>query len=78
KKILSIFPLFHEGELAKKVEIIISTAFNDAINHITLYVTGIVSVTAFLFIVPFISFFLLKDSAAIQKSLIHIMPNKYF
>ena len=78
KKILSVFPLFHKGELATKVQNIISTSFNDAINHITTYVSSIVSVAAFLIIVPFITFFLLKDSAAIQKGLIHIVPNKYF
>lgn len=78
KKILGVFPLFHKGELASKVDNIISTSFNDAINHLTYYVSGIVSVAAFLFIVPFIAFFLLKDSSAIQKSLIHIVPNKYF
>ena len=78
KKILSVFPLFHKGELSLKVEGIISTSFNDAINHITQYVTGIVSVAAFLVIVPFITFYLLKDSAVIQKGLIHIVPNKYF
>ena len=77
-KILSVFPFFHPGELAKKVETIISTSFNNAINHITGFVSSIFSVMAFLIIVPFVSFFLLKDSAAIQKSLIHIMPNKYF
>lgn len=77
-KILGVFPLFHKGELAFKVENIISTSFNDAINHLTSYVSGIVSVAAFLFIVPFISFFLLKDSSAIQKGLIHVVPNKYF
>ena len=78
KKILSVFPLFHKGELATKVQNIISTSFNDSINHITTYVSSIVSIAAFLFIVPFITFFLLKDSAAIQKGLIHIVPNKYF
>jgi len=78
KKILSVFPLFHKGELSLKVEGIISTSFNDAINHITQYVSGIVSVAAFLVIVPFITFYLLKDSAVIQKGLIHIVPNKYF
>jgi predicted PurR-regulated permease PerM len=78
KKILAVFPLFQKGELAHKVENILATSFNDAINHLTIYVSSIVSVTAFLFIVPFISFFLLKDSAAIQKGLIHIVPNKYF
>jgi predicted PurR-regulated permease PerM len=78
KKILGVFPLFRKGELAAKVQNIISTSFNDAINHITTYVSSIVSVAAFLIIVPFITFFLLKDSAAIQKGLIHIVPNKYF
>lgn len=78
KKILSIFPLFHKGDLSLKVQGIISTSFNDAINHITQYVSGIVSVAAFLVIVPFITFYLLKDSAVIQKGLIHIVPNKYF
>lgn len=78
KKILSVFPLFHKGELSLKVQGIISTSFNDAINHITQYVSGIVSIAAFLVIVPFITFYLLKDSATIQKGLIHIVPNKYF
>ncbi|HCY75728.1 MAG TPA: hypothetical protein DHV28_07385 [Ignavibacteriales bacterium] len=78
KKILGIFPLFNKGELSKKVQEIFSTSFNDAINHLTSYVSGIVSLAAFLVIVPFITFYLLKDSAVIQKGLIHIVPNKYF
>jgi len=78
KKILSVFPLFQKGELSHKVENIIATSFNDAINHLTIYVSSFVSVATFLFIVPFISFFLLKDSSTIQKGLIHIVPNKYF
>lgn len=77
-KILSIFPLFNKGELTMKVQQIISTSFNDAINHITLFLSGLISIVAVLIIVPFITFFLLKDSAEIQKSLIHIVPNKYF
>lgn len=78
KKILGVFPLFNKGELAKKVQGIISTSFNDAINHITQYVSSIVSIAAFLVIVPFITFYLLKDSAYIHKGLIHVVPNKYF
>lgn len=78
KKILGIFPLFNKGELSRKVQEIFSTSFNDVINHLTSYVSGIVSLAAFLVIVPFITFYLLKDSAVIQKELIHIVPNKYF
>lgn len=78
KKILAIFPFFHQGELTKKVETIISTSFNDLINHLTIYLSSIVAVAAFLVIVPFVAFFLLKDSAAIERGLIFKVPNKYF
>lgn len=78
KKILGVFPLFSRGELSEKVQAIISGAFNDTINHLTIYLSSIVSILAMLIIVPFISFFLLKDSALIQKYLIHKVPNKYF
>ena len=77
-KILSVFPLFNKGELTQKVQTIISTSFNDAINHVTQFLSGVISTIAVLVIVPFITFFLLKDTAEIQKSLIHIIPNKYF
>lgn len=78
EKILGVFPLFHKGELAQKIENIFATSFNESINHITTYLSGMVSIAAFLLIVPFIAFFILKDSYTIQKSLIHIIPNKYF
>ena len=78
KKILAFFPLFKTGELSLRVQSIITDSFNEAINHITTYVSGIVSFFAVLIIVPFISFFLLKDTATIQKYLIHKVPNKYF
>ncbi|MCU0342917.1 MAG: AI-2E family transporter [Ignavibacterium sp.] len=77
-KILRIFPFFNQGELSLKVQGIISTTFNDSIDHITQYISSIVSTAAFVVIVPFIAFYLLKDSAVIQKGLIHIVPNKYF
>jgi predicted PurR-regulated permease PerM len=77
-KILSVFPLFNKGELTQRVQTILSTSFNDAINHITQFLSGLISIVAVLVIVPFITFFLLKDAADIQKTLIHIVPNKYF
>jgi predicted PurR-regulated permease PerM len=40
--------------------------------------TSIVSVVAVLVIVPFISFFLLKDNRRILQSLLQTIPNKYF
>lgn len=78
KKILGVFPLFTSGELSAKVQALISRTFNDTINHLTIYLSNILSILAILVIVPFISFFLLKDTAQIQKYLIHKVPNKYF
>lgn len=78
KKILGVFPLFTSGELSAKVQALISKTFNDTINHLTIYLSNILSILAILVIVPFISFFLLKDTAQIQKYLIHKVPNKYF
>ncbi|MDT3694799.1 MAG: AI-2E family transporter [Ignavibacterium sp.] len=78
QKLLSIFPFFDKGNLVKKAEDIISTSFNDLINHLTFYLGSIVSIASFFVIVPFISFFLLKDTDAIQKGLIYKVPNKYF
>lgn len=78
QKLLSIFPFFDKGNLVKKAEDIISTSFNDLISHLTFYLGSIVSIASFFVIVPFISFFLLKDTDAIQKGLIYKVPNKYF
>lgn len=78
EKILGVFPLFNKGELSTHVQSFISTSFNDAINHITQFLSGLLSALAVLIIVPFIAFFLLKDISLIQKSVLHIIPNKYF
>lgn len=78
ERILSVFPFFQKGEIAQRIETIFISSFNDAINHIATYLSSIMSIAAFLLIVPFISFFLLKDSYTIEKNLIHIIPNNYF
>ena len=78
KKILDIFPFFNPGELTVKVQTIISSSFVNAFEHVSELLSGIVSVIAILVIVPFVTFFILKDSAELQKGLIHIVPNKYF
>ncbi|MDY0081604.1 MAG: AI-2E family transporter [Ignavibacteriaceae bacterium] len=78
QKLLGVFPFFDKGNLVKKAEDIISSSFSDLINHLTTYLGSIFSVATFLVIVPFITFFLLKDTDAIQKGLIYKVPNKYF
>ena len=77
-KIHSTFPFFNPGELSARVQNFISSQFVNSIEHISEYISSVVSVAAVLVIVPFITFFLLKDSLKIRRELIHIVPNKYF
>lgn len=79
-----------EGRLKKYVPFLVNTNIAnefanytnkfiiDSIDNISNILSGIFSVLAIVFIVPFLSFFLLKDKDMIIKGLIDIMPNKYF
>lgn len=71
-------PLFSPGDLSSRVEHFISSQIVESFENITTLVSSVVTVAAVLVIVPFITFFILKDSARIQKALIQIVPNKYF
>jgi predicted PurR-regulated permease PerM len=78
KEIHKYLPFFNPGELSKKVEDFISSGIVNSVDKISIIFTSIVSVIAILIIVPFITFFLIKDSRIIQRGIIHVMPNKYF
>lgn len=71
-------PLFQTGELSNRLEHFISSQIVNSFENIASVVTSVVTIAAVLIIVPFITFFLLKDSVKIQKAIIQIVPNKYF
>jgi predicted PurR-regulated permease PerM len=71
-------PLFNPGDLSTRVEHFISTQIVQSFENITALVSGVVTIAAVLVIVPFITFFILKDSSHIQRAIIQIVPNKYF
>lgn len=78
KEIHSFLPFFQIGELTKKVEVFITDQIVNSFDSITVLLSSIVSVVAILVIVPFITFFLLKDSRRIIQGIIQIVPNNYF
>ncbi len=78
KEIRSLFPFFPSGELSKRVEEFLSHQIINSFDSITILLSSIFSIIAILVIVPFISFYLLKDSRNILQGILHIMPNKYF
>lgn len=71
-------PLFTPGELSSRVEFFISSQIVEVFENLAVLVSSVVTVAAALVIVPFITFFILKDSARIQKAIIQVVPNKYF
>lgn len=77
-EINKIFPFIQEGTISHKVEEIISGFFIKSIDHVSAILTSLVSIAAILVIVPFITFFLIKDNKTILKGIINAAPNKYF
>ncbi len=78
REIYKFVPFFTPGELTQKFEQFISLQIVGSFDKISILLSSIVSVVAILIIVPFITFFLLKDSQKIFKSIINIFPNNYF
>jgi predicted PurR-regulated permease PerM len=71
-------PFFVVGSLSKNVESAISAYIVNSFNEFSILVSSIVSIVAILIIVPFITFFFLKDSRKIFRGMLNVMPNKYF
>jgi len=71
-------PFISSEDLVNKLSNWFSTFFINSIDNVSNIVTGIFSVLAIVVIVPFMTFFILKDHKRIIKGIINIMPNKYF
>jgi predicted PurR-regulated permease PerM len=78
EEIKNYLPFVDSTEFAGKVEEFISGLLFESINNISNIVSSIVSVLAISIIVPFMTFFLLKDSTQLIKGIINIVPNKFF
>lgn len=71
-------PFVDSTDVAGKISNFLSSLIFDSINNLSNIVSSIVSIIAILVIVPFMTFFILKDNQAIIKGLVNIMPNRYF
>ncbi len=77
-ELYKFFPYFSPGQLSKKFEEFINNQFVNSFDTISKLVTGIVSIILIMVIIPFITFFLVKDSRKIMKNILHMIPNNYF
>ncbi|NWG29446.1 MAG: AI-2E family transporter [Ignavibacteriaceae bacterium] len=71
-------PFLKAGDITHRVEVLVTSQLTDIFNSITTVLSSIVSVIAVLVIVPFITFFILKDYRRILQGLLQTIPNKYF
>ncbi len=71
-------PFLDTTDFAAKLSEFFSSLFFSSIDNISHIVSQIVSILAIAVIVPFMTYFLLKDNKRIIKGLINIMPNRYF
>jgi putative permease len=78
KEIHNFLPFFTLGELSKRFEVFISSGIVSSFDKLTPILSSIISLVILVFIVPFITFFILKDSKIIMRGMLEIVPNKYF
>ena len=72
-EIYRLFPFFSPGQLSQKIEEFISSQFVNSFDTISELLSGILIV-----VIPFITFFLVKDSRKIMKNILNMTPNNYF
>ncbi len=78
RSIIKYIPFIKSGTIAARIETWISATFINFFDSITNLVSSLVSIIAVAVIVPFMTFFLLKDNKGIIRGILNIMPNKYF
>lgn len=78
KKLSSTFPFIRRGEISKHFTKIIQSGIENLFIEISNFIPKIFTIVAFILIVPFITFFILKDSRKLKIGLIGLLPNRYF
>jgi putative permease len=76
--IIHYVPFIQPGSITTKIESFFSLQLVNIIDRISEVLSSIISVVAVLVIVPFITFFLLKDYRRILQGILKTVPNKYF
>lgn len=72
------FPVLSSINFSEQLTNVISSNIYNSVKNIGDLLTGIFNIVSIMFIVPFITFFLLKDHKSLVKSFLNILPNKYF
>src|SRR4030042_4125994 len=71
-------PFIKAQDISSQLSTSISAAFMKSLQNLSNIVTSVFSIAVLAVIIPFMTFFLLKDKPRIIKGIINIMPNRYF
>jgi putative permease len=71
-------PLIKSGDLQERITRYISVQVENSFNYFSSLFSTVLSTIAILVIVPFITFFLVKDNKKIIRGILNVIPNKYF
>ena len=71
-------PLLKNPEIANQIMSRAEKFIYSMLNHSIQLIPSILSMVITLFLIPFMTFFLLKDGRRLKKSFIQILPNRYF
>ncbi|MDR3610425.1 MAG: AI-2E family transporter [Ignavibacteriaceae bacterium] len=71
-------PIIKSVELQEKITNYISLQIENSFDYIATFLSSLVATVAILVIVPFITFFMVKDNKKIIRGILNVVPNKYF
>lgn len=72
------FPFLPDGFLTHKLEAIIVTGIEGGLSTLGTGFSGLFAIVALLVVLPFTTFFIVKDKNILLKGIVDLFPNRYF
>lgn len=73
-----IFFFLPSDIISKQVEQFLSSSVENAFSQFTTVIPNIFSVLIFMVLIPFTTFFIVKDHSKLTRGILNLLPNKYF
>ncbi|HEX2962974.1 MAG TPA: AI-2E family transporter [Ignavibacteriales bacterium] len=78
RNLTKYIPFIRQGTIYSRIESFAGRIVLDFLNSMSFFLSSLLSLAAVLVIVPFMTFFILRDNKTIVKGIINIVPNRYF
>jgi len=78
EKIAQLFPFVNKGMISARFDAFVRSAVNSSFDSATGIVTNFFTILAIVIIIPFTTFFVVKDKQLLVKAVLNLVPNRYF